>query len=228
MTKAGIYIIIGVVGLFAACSKKEHQSNAEKGSITNEEIRDNQIKDKTFEKDISYTEIETYLLAQKTNISQRKMGDFVFAARAVTPEEKILQEHTSKVTTQEKLDSLLRDYNGLLYVDFSIDTDNFNHELLRYDLKSQAQYQERVRYFSFDFQQNIKLQACGQDFPCKLYHFERNFGVKSGLNFSMGFEIPETCSTNQLKLVVDDFIFDHGRVKINLLRQEFPEIKFNS
>ena len=118
--------------------------------------------------------------------------------------------------SEKELEQLKQEYSGMEYFELKIEALGFNDELAKYQLQSQGQYQERIKYLAFDMQKDIFLKTDdNRQVPCKLYHFERTYGVTPHSTFLLGFSKEDIAISKERTIVIDDKLFNKGLVKFN-------------
>jgi hypothetical protein len=77
--------------------------------------------------------------------------------------------------------------------------------IIEYEAASHEQLQQRVYYFSYQFEQDIYLEEAGVKLPCVLYHLEKDRGLGQGDRFVLGFE--DSVKSDEAVLVIaSDYI----------------------
>ncbi len=144
----------------------------------------------------------------------KTLQDIEFTAYPLSPEFMACNDLRENNVDQQLWDSTIVNYRGMKYFMLRIDALNFGDELAKYQLQSQAEYQERIMYLSFEQQGNLSVQTDdGRDVPCVLYHFERTYGVTPYSTFMLGFDEASLEGAKELTLTLDDQLFDKGLVK---------------
>lgn len=88
----------------------------------------------------------------------------------------------------KRLSTASHEYAGMEYYRLRIALQNSNGDILQFKASSTDEYYQRVEYFSFGVQQDIKLLNKQDTLPCRLFHFERNYGAAPYVDFMLGFE----------------------------------------
>ena len=83
--------------------------------------------------------------------------------------------------------------------------------VLRKDLQSPEEYQERVQYFSFELEDRLKLIAGPDTLSPVLYHFVRSYDVSPDLDCMLTFAAP-TADLQSFRLLWDDDLLGMGPV----------------
>lgn len=102
-------------------------------------------------------------------------------------------------------------------------------DIMRYDLADEAEYQDRMNYFSFGLQNDIFLVAGKDTLPCVLYNNTRSYGLSPFMDAVIAF--PRTHKENDdLQLVVNDHVFGSGPLKFTISKSDIestPTISTN-
>jgi hypothetical protein len=154
-------------------------------------------------------------------VREKTIGDFTFDVSYEPWEALIIKDH-EKRPSREEMEKELNERSRLLYFTVKMNNTQFTQkELLLFDLPSEADYTERISYYSFKVQQDLKLKIGTEEIPCGMAHFERTFGLSPGLTLSVAFPVSdktrEEILAKKLKetltLVFDEKIFNHGTLQ---------------
>lgn len=161
--------------------------------------------------------------------TSKKIKEVNYNLRYISNEQMALKEVTDITKlSQTQFDSLVKNYDSLLFFNLEISIDNFTDDILKYNLGGdlETNYSRIVEYYSFKMQKDICLVQNDKDtIPCVLYHYERNYGVSPKTNVMLGFK-PKTY--NQLILVFDNKHLKTGTVKFYIEEKNIvnhPHIK---
>ena len=97
----------------------------------------------------------------------------------------------------------LMEYNGLEYYRLRLALRSGQGDILQYAAANTDEYYARVSYFSFDMQNDVSMLIGKDTFPCRLFHFERNYGAAPYLDFMLGFDPPETGNVDRTLIYYD-------------------------
>lgn len=124
-------------------------------------------------------------------------------------------ELQNKSYSKEELQKALGYYNAMTYFNFRIELKEGQGELLKHDLNSPQQYNDRINYVSFEMQKDIFLVQ-GKDtlFP-GLYHFERTFDVAPFTTVMLAFDNEKFNPSDEFTVVYNDKLFNKGFIKYN-------------
>lgn len=63
-------------------------------------------------------------------------------------------------------------------------------DFINYNVSNDLERQQKLYYFSYQFQDDIWLEENGKKLPCVLFHFEKSAGFNNSRTFVLGFETP--------------------------------------
>lgn len=210
LNKIGLYTTLCFIALamFSSCRKSDQESYTISSSDDINEFVKEQKETLTYEKKIKEVNYKLYYISNE-QMALKQINDI------------------SKIN-QTQYDSIVRNYDSLLFFNLEIDIDNFNGELLQYKLDedAEASYNDRVDYYAFRMQKNISIVLNERDtIPCMLYHFERNYGISPKSNFMIGFKTP---SIKNAVFVYENKCLKTGPIKFALQEKSIvhhPHIK---
>jgi hypothetical protein len=181
---------------------------------------------------------------QKKDLSSHKtIGRITYSLRYLPIDDMILKEYSGEISKQGTLDSLRNEYGDFQYftLKLSYQSDGTpQYELLKYELASAEQYQQRLLYCISEISNDIYLENGGKILPCRFSHMVRNFDVASYIEFSLGFDRPqeEQIAIKQYNspvysdktLIFQDKIFGNGKIKLKILGENInnhPKLVYN-
>ena len=100
----------------------------------------------------------------------------------------IINENKNRDISSLEMDSLRKEYGSMEYYTLEINIEDFKDEILKYKILSPVDYNERVDYYAFKFQNDISMEQDGKKYLCKAYHFERNYGLSPKAKFILAFD----------------------------------------
>src|SRR5690606_6843962 len=98
-----------------------------------------------------------------------------------------------------------KDFEDLHYFDFTLSHKNLT-EYLKINLQEKEDYYHRLKYFSFDIQNDLSLVDGKDSSKCVFSHFERTYGITPYIKIVLAFDKNKE-STNDLFFVYHDHIF---------------------
>jgi hypothetical protein len=175
--------------------------------------------------------------AKKLLSAEKEIDRFTFTATYLPWEYIVAREQKGKLN-KELLDKKVNEINDLQYYTFKIEDNQDNSELLMAGISSKDEYYERIQYFSFSMQQDLKLIDGEDTLACVLFHFERNYGLSSEATFSLGFPLTkieqeeknsnkDVMNTSKV-LIYDDKALGVGKIYVKIDQKnlnKLPEIK---
>jgi hypothetical protein len=175
--------------------------------------------------------------AKELLTSEKKIDRFTFSAVYMPWEYIVARENNGKLNEQ-MLKKKVAEINDLQYYTFHIEDNQENEEVLMAEIDSKEEYYQRIQYFSFEMQNDLKLVDGEDTLDCVLFHFERNYGIKSKATFSLGFpltakekeekdENPEIMNQDKV-IIYDDHILGVGKLNIKIDQKnlnKIPEIR---
>jgi hypothetical protein len=103
----------------------------------------------------------------------------------------------------KKILAAKNEYEGLEYFRLRISATSGQGDLLQLNAASTDDYYQRVEYFSFGMQDDLRLIMGSDTLPCSLFHYERNYGAAPYLDFMLGFAIKEISHLDYTLLYYD-------------------------
>jgi hypothetical protein len=106
-------------------------------------------------------------------------------------------------------------YSEMTYFNLKIEIPKNSGEILKYNLSSAGQYDKRVRYISFDMQNDICIIQDKDTLKPGLYQFERVFEVAPYATVMLAFDNKKFKPEKEFTICYNDKLFDKGYVKFN-------------
>ncbi|MEL6588687.1 MAG: hypothetical protein AAFQ68_01325 [Bacteroidota bacterium] len=101
----------------------------------------------------------------------------------------------------------------------SLSTLDRQETVLRYDLESPAEYQDRVYYFSYEIEHDIRLIAGEDTLKPILCHFVRSYDLSPNLKCMLTFE-RSAKQTSDIRLIWEDNLLGMGPLHFNFDPQQ--------
>lgn len=153
-------------------------------------------------------------------ITERKVGDFKFTLQYEPVDYLALRELRNDKITQENFESTKKQFGNSVYFDFVITTLDPQEDLLKGKDGDSIKFNQRLNYFSFDFNQKVFLVDGTDTLPCMLHHFERTFGISPENHISLAFEnlksTPIKNMEGNLTFVYYDELLNAGTITMQL------------
>jgi hypothetical protein len=97
-------------------------------------------------------------------------------------------------------------------------------DLINSNIDNNGEKQEKLYYFSYQFQNDIQLEENGKSLPCVLFHFERPQDLKNGRTFLLGFENQDQ-KVKVAKVVIQSEQFGSLPIRIKVNKENIPTLK---
>ncbi len=137
-----------------------------------------------------------------------------------------LKEIRNTKFSPEIFESTRKQFGNSIYFDFIITTLNQQDDLLKE--KDSIQFNKRLNYFSFDFNQKVELIDGIDTLHCLLHHFERNYGISPENHIALAFENfkhqPGKSTNNELLFIYNDEVLQTGKITISINKKSLFEI----
>ncbi len=162
--------------------------------------------------------------AGKGLMEEKTLGDLSFALHYKTPAYMALKENFESAASTAKLKELIHNYDGYEYYTLRIKVNQqAGKDILTYNSGGAADYEERVKYFAFDMQHDLRLIAGTDTLPCSLFHFERNYGITDYANFLISF--PQVKDPKQDRtFIYEDKKLGAGMVKLSIKAEDINNL----
>ncbi|MGZ4041849.1 MAG: hypothetical protein ACXVO9_01520 [Bacteroidia bacterium] len=156
-------------------------------------------------------------------LKSKEIGDITFSLQFKPAEYVICMEQKTNMLSSKVLSEGLNELDGMDYYDFKIEITSGEGELLKHNSSSVAGYNERVNYFAFEMQKDLKLINGTDTLDCKLFHFERAYDVAPYTVFLMAF--PKIRNENkEVVFLYEDKVFKKGIIKFTYSKEELTQI----
>lgn len=114
--------------------------------------------------------------------------------------------------------------NEMNYFNIKVEIDGFNDEFIKYNLSQTQSYEDRVKYFSYAMQNDLKLVDGEDTLNCVLFHFERTFNVAPYAIFMAAFPNKNKDKITSKTFIYNDKYLGSGSVKFLLKATDLKEI----
>jgi hypothetical protein len=151
-------------------------------------------------------------------IREKTISEFNYKIKYLPTEQLIINDlkKSDKEITVENIAQLEKEYEGMEYFEMRVQVDQYNDELAKYQISDISEYQTRIAYMAFAMKNNITLSTeFKESIPCKLFHFERTYGITPYTTFLFAFSKEDIADAYDRTVVYDDELFNKGRLKFN-------------
>lgn len=161
-------------------------------------------------------------------IIEKEMSTLNYKALFVSAEYLAMKEIETLDSDTSEIRKKIDNYSELQYVVFRIKKNDFNGELLKFQLKSSDEYQNRINYCSFNIQKDFNLIEGKDTLNCCISQFERTYGITPFISFILGFPKTEANQASNKTLVFNDMLFGNGIINLTYHKENFnklPQLK---
>jgi len=156
---------------------------------------------------------------KKTNYYEKKINEVNYKLKYISIEEMALRNvNDIELLNQTRFDSILKDYDSLVFFNLEISIDDFYDDILKYKLDGDVEfnYSQLVEYYSFKMQKDIQLVQNEKDtIPCALYNYERNYGLSPKTNIMIGFKLKNTKNLT--------FVYENKHLRTSIIKIAIKE-----
>lgn len=162
-------------------------------------------------------EYYNYVINEKNGLKKiKKVDEFIFDLQFEPLDFKIVKQLKKEQINISEYNKLLKEMEGMQYYILKIKVANATESILKYQLQSEEDYQNRLAYFSFNFQSALYLEEDKRQIPCSLFHFERMYDLTPERVFVLGFEQSTKSLYSDKTFVIDSDFFSAGKIKIKI------------
>jgi hypothetical protein len=158
--------------------------------------------------------IEKYERSNKGELIKTD-GIYEFKLSIKTAEIMARQELKNKKYDQNTYIKTLASFQGMNYFTLSIRRTDSNGDIVKEYGTTDEEHEKIIKYLSFEMQNDCSIITAGDTLPCKIYHYERNYGVTPYSDISLGFEKSKE-TENILALVFHDNFFGEKDIIFDL------------
>lgn len=153
------------------------------------------------------------------NLNSAKTGNFIYEARYVSPDANALIEFGADEDSLKKYE---KEFSQWVNFNLKIFAKEKDKDVLKYNIRNQQEYFERMQYLISYLNQDVKLLMKNKDtMHCAFHHYERTYNVTPFANISLSFE---GRIEDADKLIIR-LPFDERPAIINIQEQTYPELK---
>jgi len=94
----------------------------------------------------------------------------------------------------------------------------YHDEMLKYEMGNLDQYYQRIEYYSFNVNEDIRLITNSDTIVCSQHHFERTYGLAPTIRLNLQFPIPEEqlVANKFITLEFLDRVYEQGIVNFKI------------
>lgn len=155
---------------------------------------------------------------------EKSIAGLMFSAQFKPYEYIVCLEEKKRELADSTVIKKVSELTDMQYYNLKISLRDAEGELLKYQLHSAQEYQERVNYFAFGMQHDIQLVEGTDTLPCILYHFERSFDASPVSTLLLGFAIRKQADAQDKTLLVYDRTFNSGLIKFTFSKKDLKNL----
>ena len=211
-----IFIFYTLVSLFAC-----EASDISRGPSM-DFIRELTIKELPEKDSLSPEEYIVWIKSTDNGLTTTKnVGGYSYSLQ-YTPLDYILINEYKEALTEPVAKIERKDRDGLQYFKLQVST-NSGTDILKNNVTSAAEYEQRLNYLAYHMQQDVQLVDQGDTLPCSIYHFERTYGLTPHRTILLGFKASRGDSQDKV-LVINDQLTQNGIVKLKIKGDQISKI----
>lgn len=135
----------------------------------------------------------------------KTVGDYQVKAQYLPPQFMALLE-SERPIQKANWQSAVEAKSEAINFQLALSTIDRKKSVLRHNLESAAEYQDRVYYFSFEIEEQIRLISGNDTLAPKLCHFVRSFDLSPELRCLMTFDRPSDAKAPMTLVWKDDLL----------------------
>lgn len=209
MNKAYYILITSVLVLFYSCREDAN-------SVATSEPETDAIELQNTHTDLPLNSFIEWVANKENNLVKNKEISEMNYKLSFMPKEYLAHlELKNEVYTEEQFAESVKHYSEMTYFNFRIELVGGSGELLKYNLNSGQQYNDRINYMSFRMPKDIFLIQGKDSLSPDLFHFERIFEVAPYATVMIAFDDEKFNPAEEFTIVYNDRLFNKGCIKFN-------------
>jgi hypothetical protein len=156
--------------------------------------------------------------------SSKQLDDLSFEVTYKPTDYLVVKELKQKEIQSGDYEALRQEYKDMHYFLLSIKNTSSETDVLKYKISTQAAYSERLKYFAFGMEQDLRLVEGADTIPCSMVLYERNYGISQQANFMIAFPVTDTSIVQDKTILFEDQIFGMGMLKVNISKESIDAI----
>lgn len=205
-----------VVFTTTQCHNKKSHSVGDTLDTGEEGLNNNEIIISNKEQNLTATEFIRWCADESNSLNKTKdISEFKYNLMYLSPQSMAYLELRTEEHDYARFQKTCDHYTEMTYFNLKIEVPKSSGELLKYELQSPLQYENRIKYISFNMQNDICLVQKGDSLRPGLYQFERIFEVAPYSTVMMAFDNKKFNREKEFTIVFNDKLFDKGYIKFN-------------
>ena len=174
---------------------------------------------------VSAKELMDYVIKPDNGlIKKKKISEFIYQVKFKPLDYIISKELKGNVIDSAEYIKKYNELSGLQYFDFRIEVEGISTEILKYNLQSISDYEERINYLAFKMQSDFKLVEGSDTLDCLIYHMERAYDVVPYTTVLLGFNTKVNSYYLDKTIIFTDNLFKNGIIKFTFITADLIQI----
>jgi len=155
----------------------------------------------------------------------KEIDKIEFIVQFKTTDYILLKENSiNPLSEKEKFENEKKELGDLQYFTLKIKTPE-GTDPLKFCLSGQDEYFARVKYYSFEIQNDLSLVDGSDTIQCVLSHFERNYGIAPEITCLVGFppKDKKSPSIEDKSLIYYDRVFNNGNLVFAFSKKDISQ-----
>lgn len=221
-------ILVVILVIFSCQDNDEYDSIIVENSIERRTSNeDNSIKNINFKTQVvSPSEFVNWVKDSNNGLVKIKQINDIQVSLTYLPSAfMIINDLKKENITKKELAAIAIQYEDFEYYLLKIEALKSGKELAKYKISNKGEYEERIKYYSFNMQYDLKaVLDSGNEVPCELYHFERTYNITPYSSFLIGFPKEFIGNSKERTIVLEEKIFNKGTIKFKWSTDEMNNI----
>lgn len=208
-----LHIFIGTIFVFLfgfSCNQETDRINSDTVTSEQELLRN------YTDENVTVNEFVTWCADEDHKLNKvKEIADIRYTLSYLPSETMAFLELRKEEYDFSKFKKTSENYSEMTYFNFKVEVINGRIELLKHQLQSASQYEARVKYMSFEMENDIYLLQGKDTLHPGLFHFERIFEVAPYATVMFAFDNQKFNKDENFTIVYNDKLFEKGFVKFN-------------
>lgn len=154
---------------------------------------------------------------------RKKSSEFVLDLQYQPSAYVWMQQHPAGLRNGGQQEASIDSLSDIQYYTLTVSIDHTNYDFMDYNVRDEAEKQQKLYYFSYLFQNDLVLEENEETLPCVLFHFERQGDLGRHRTFVLGFESPDR-TAKEARLVIRSRYFNSLPIKIKVNKDNIPSV----
>ena len=157
--------------------------------------------------------IEYVKWVRQNDVQEQQRGEITYSLQHKPHDYIVCMEVGSEQINKDQRKTIMNDLGYLEYFDLRIGLVNGTEEFLKYHLSDKEEYNRRVKYYAFDFKNDISLISNSDTLHPVLFHFERAYDLIPYATFSLAFSKDKINYSKNISLEITDDGVSHDTIQ---------------